>query len=115
MIFSVILPMPPTTNNLFVNVGKSRKPSEQYVAWMRNAILETFAQVPAANRIGGLITITMQVPAKTPGDIDNRIKAAVDCLVKSRRIDDDKNVWSITITRSHLLKEGVRITVEAAE
>lgn len=115
MSFSVTLPLPPSANNLFVNVGKRRKISDEYAAWMRRAILETFAQVPAAWRVGGMVAISIQVPPATAGDIDNRIKAAVDCLVKAQRIDDDKNVWSVGITRCHLVKNGARITVEAAE
>lgn len=114
MSFSILLPMPPSTNNLYVNAGKRRRTSDPYAVWMREAVLTTYAQVPAAKRIGGLVSITIQIPAKTPGDCDNRIKAAIDCLVKARRIDDDRNVWSVGITRCHLLKEGARITVEAA-
>lgn len=114
MTFTVTLPLPPSTNNLYVNVGKGRKPSKEYAAWTKQAILETYAQVPAASRVEGIPSIVIQVPAAMPGDIDNRIKAILDCLVKARRIDDDKYIWSITITRCNLLHDGARVTVESA-
>ncbi len=93
------LPLPPSTNNLYHNHGNRRRRTGKYVAWHRNAILSIFAQVRADFGVRGPVALTIAVPDGMRGDIDNRLKATIDALVASRRIDDDKHVSSITIQR----------------
>jgi len=110
--FTVTLPLPPPTNNLFVNVpGKGRVKSRRYKAWRRDAILSIFAQVPAPRRIAGAVAVSLCVPATMRGDLDNRLKAALDALVAANRIDDDRNVTAITIVRGGA--DAGRIVVQA--
>jgi crossover junction endodeoxyribonuclease RusA len=112
--FNVVLPLPPSTNNLYENVGKRRVTSGKYASWMRDAILTVFAQVTADRRIGGTVEVLIQIAPETPGDIDNRIKAVLDCLVKSQRVDDDRHVWRVTIERYRLIDPDKALVTVAA-
>ncbi len=100
MTFHVKLPLPPSANKLFFNVpGRGRVKTKAYKNWRKNAVLSIFAQVRADRRIGGPVSLSICVPSGMRGDLDNRLKAAIDALVASNRIDDDKHVQSITILR----------------
>lgn len=113
--FSVTLPMPPSANKLFANVpGKGRVKTKAYKTWRRNAILTIFAQVRADRRVGGPVALSMCTPSGMRGDLDNRLKAAIDALVKSNRIDDDKHVRSIFILKGGADKGTILIKVAAA-
>lgn len=95
--FTVELPVPPSTNNLFATNSKTgrRFPSKEYDAWRKEAAQMLMAQ-RARVAIGPVaITITVQ---EGRGDIDNRIKAVIDCLVLNGIIDGDtsKTVRSVT-------------------
>ncbi len=115
MSFSVILPLPPSANKLFANVpGKGRVKTKAYKAWWRNAVLSIFAQVRADRRIGGTVGLSICVPSGMRGDLDNRIKATIDALVASNRIDDDKHVHSILILRGGADAGTVEVKVEGA-
>jgi Holliday junction resolvase len=88
--FSVDLPKPLSVNNLFVNNPKThgRFPSAEYRAWKKEAALMLMAQRPRVS-VGPVdITITVQ---ESRGDIDNRIKCVIDCLVQNGIIDGDTN------------------------
>jgi crossover junction endodeoxyribonuclease RusA len=92
------LPMPPSTNNLFVNVPKrGRVPSGRYRQWKTAAGLMLNVQRP--HRVIGSVRVLIYVPEKTRGDIDNRVKAVLDLLVAHGVIEDDKHVHSLTIAR----------------
>lgn len=100
MTFHVKLPLPPSANKLFFNVpGKGRVKTKAYTTWRKNAVLAIFAQVRADNRIAGPVALSLCVPSGMRGDLDNRLKATIDALVASNRIDDDKHVHSILILR----------------
>lgn len=100
MTFHMKLPLPPSANKLFANVpGKGRVKTRAYKNWRRNAILSIFAQVRADRRVAGPVALSFCVPSNMRGDLDNRIKATIDALVASNRIDDDKHVHSILILR----------------
>jgi crossover junction endodeoxyribonuclease RusA len=45
------------------------------------------------------ISITAHPPDAKPRDLDNLLKATLDALESCRVIDDDVNVWRITIER----------------
>lgn len=115
MSFSVTLPLPPSANKLFANVpGKGRVKTKAYKLWRKNAVLSIFAQVRADRRIGGPVGLTLCVPRGMRGDLDNRLKAAIDALVASNRIDDDEHVQSILIIRGGAAVGTVEIKVDAA-
>lgn len=115
MTFTVTLPLPPSANKLFANVpGKGRVKTKAYARWRRNAILAIFAQVRADRRVGGPVSLSLCVPSGMRGDLDNRLKAAIDALVASNRIDDDKHVQSILILRGGADAGTVEVKVEAS-
>jgi len=115
MIFTVILPLPPSANRLFANVpGKGRVKTRAYKNWRKAAILTIFAQVRADRRIGGPVDLEICVPDGMRGDLDNRLKAAIDALVASNRIDDDRHVHSILIVRGGADAGTVLVKVEQA-
>lgn len=115
------LPLPPSTNGLFVNgwVGKKgakklrRIPSKPYKAWREVAGWALKSQDHW--HIGGAVNVAIYLPAKMQGDVDNRIKAVLDLLVKYDRIDDDRNVRSLSVARSEKVAlEECQVYVEAA-
>lgn len=125
MSFHIELPVPPSTNQLFVNVSaamraKAKKPlpgrvkTKAYKDWRKNAVLSIYAQVRADRRVGGLIEVTIRIPEDCKPDADNLIKAILDSLVASNRIDDDRNVWRIDISRARTRPGMVLVTVFAA-
>lgn len=86
----VVLPLPPSSNNMFVNVpGRGRVPSAKYTKWKRQA----------AQSLKNLGKVTPPVEVRIiirPGkfwrrnsDIANREKAVTDALVAAKVIEDD--------------------------
>lgn len=92
------LPVPPSTNNLFMNVpGRGRIKSSEYNRWLSDAgwLLKT----QAWEKVCGHVAVTIRIPKKSKADIDNLIKPSLDLLVKHGVIDDDRFVDSIHISR----------------
>jgi Holliday junction resolvase RusA-like endonuclease len=115
MTFTATLPLPPSSNRLFANVpGKGRIKTRAYKNWRKAAVLSIFAQVRADLRIGGPVGLQICVPTGMRGDLDNRLKALIDALVASNRIDDDKHVHRITIVRGGADAGTVLVTAVAA-
>lgn len=112
MTFTVDLAAPLSVNNLFFNVpGKGRVKTKAYENWQQTAIKEIWAQVRADRRLGGKVEVTIALPRKCRLDIDNACKPLLDALVYSRRIDDDRNVERLTITRG---APGERVSITVA-
>lgn len=90
----VALPMPPSTNNMFVNVaGKGRVRSQEYKGWAKAA-----GWIVKAQRIRKFdVPVTVRIEVNNPRglgfDIDNRIKAVLDILVSTEVIVDDSAKW----------------------
>lgn len=99
------LPIPPSTNNLFMNVkGYGRVKSPAYKQWIQEAGWELMRQ--RAEHIPGWYELFIFLPAKTRGDIDNRAKALSDLLVKHSVVTDDTKAWAIHIHRDHRVEDG---------
>jgi len=100
MTFHVELPTPVSANNLFFNVpGRGRVKTKAYENWQQAATLTIMAQVRADRRIGGRVSVLIELPGKCRLDIDNAVKPILDALVRSRRIDDDRNVARLEVTK----------------
>ena len=98
--FDVELPIPPSLNGAYANVaGVGRVKVSTYRNWQVNAIKSIVAAVPAHKRVGGPISVSILLPAKMRGDCDNRIKPVMDALVKSGRVDDDRNVVKVSASK----------------
>jgi len=97
----IILPVPPSVNTMYFNVpGRGRVKTKEYSLWRTAAVAMIQAQTLREKRIEGHISIRIILPAKMRGDLDNRIKPLLDALVESKKIDDDRNVQSIIITKT---------------
>lgn len=116
MSFAVELPTPVSANNLFANRkdGKGRFKTKTYENWQRTAALTIVANVPASQRIGGPVTVCIELPNECGLDIDNAIKPILDALVHSRRIDDDRHVARIEVTKNARPGDLALVLVRAA-
>ena len=104
--FSV--PVPPSTNNLFVNVtGRGRVRTQRYRTWMQAALHD----VPKVDRLEGDIVVQYRVPPNNRRDLDNYLKALNDLLVTGGLIVDDRRIVDIRITRDVLGNDMRRATV----
>lgn len=113
MTFTVEIAVPPSANNIYANVAHGRAKTSAYAAWRKGAAFLIRAQVRPSARIGGPVAIEIEMPRGLAGDLDNRLKPSIDCLVASGRIDDDRNVVEI-VARKNLERDFARITVRAA-
>ena len=106
------MPMPPTTNNLFITAGKRRPRSAEYDAWFKEAGYRMNVQRPPL--MAGKVTLLIEVEEPKTArrqDVANREKAVVDLLVKHRVIqgDDQRFVRQITLRWADVA--GVRVTI----
>ena len=99
------IPVPPSVNGAFANVPKvGRIKTEAYKQWLEGAGWTIRAH--AVPHIGGVVEVEIKVrrPQAGRSDIDNRIKATLDLMVKMHVIDDDRMVrkvsaeWSEDVT-----------------
>jgi Holliday junction resolvase RusA-like endonuclease len=95
------LPLPPTTNNLFINRGKGRVKSPEYRTWQARAatILAKSGKWHGGYPVRVSIAILGGSDWRMNSDIANREKATVDALVQSGVIHDDscKHVQEVSI------------------
>lgn len=111
------LPLPPTTNNLFVNIGKGRAPSHAYKLWRQEAGWRLKAQKPRTVSGRVVILIGVERPNTAAGrasDVDNRVKALLDLLVKHKVIDDDKTVDGLAVAWNPPGKGEARVLITPA-
>ncbi len=86
------LPYPPTTNHLFANKpGGGRFASKAYQTWIRAAEGELWTQPRKPVHGPVQIRIALAEPRETAvrQDLDNRLKALLDFLVRYELIDGD--------------------------
>lgn len=85
------LPVPPGVNNLYpTNANGQRFKSQEYTIWQTQAAWE-LRQQKASPIVGPVeIAIVVREP-KRKTDIDGKIKAILDTLVKVGVIDEDHN------------------------
>lgn len=105
------LPIPPTTNNLFVNAGKRRFISPVYEAWRKEAWISLPKALP--KMISGPFRFRLLLPSNMRGDVDNRIKAAMDFCVSWALCMDDRHAVAVSAEKSADVAEGrCRIQIE---
>jgi len=95
------LPVPPSTNNLYLNVrghrgGRIKAP--RYRLWLKQAGLELLVQRPRP--VHGPYRLSIELPRSTRGDVGNREKAISDLLVAHGLIDDDRYAVAISISKN---------------
>jgi Holliday junction resolvase RusA-like endonuclease len=85
-----VLPWPPSSNNLFLNVrGRGRVLTKEYREWREEAGWTLAAQ--RARKLTQPVTVAVELnpPSKHAFDLDNRAKALMDLLVLHGVIPDD--------------------------
>ncbi len=108
---SIVVPVPPSTNNLFVNAGKRRVTSSKYQDWQNVAIPILRALSPPTQYPVGIV-LTVEEKVRSSRDIDNFVKPILDAIVKAELIVNDnvKHVAEVTIRyRPSDLGAGVRV------
>lgn len=93
----IVLPFPPSTNNLFINVGKRRIRSPRYDGWRSEAIAAIWQQRPAKVAGPFRLTLTFDRPDNRARDLDNLAKAPLDALVHTGVIEGDHLSREITL------------------
>ena len=93
------VPFPPTTNNLFMNVGKRRIPTKAYRAWRELAAVQIDHQMISQTPITGPyhMVIELDRPDKRGRDVSNYAKAIEDSLVICKAIRDDSDALSLML------------------
>lgn len=109
--FVLDLPIPPSVNNMFPGRA-GRFKSKQYRAWIKEAGQEINMQ--KVWPVSGPYALTLELPEKMRGDVDNRLKGVADLLVSHRLTPDDSRAVSATAVRTPgILKDRCRVRVEA--
>lgn len=107
---SLTLPLPPSVNAAYANApGKGRVKTKAYRRWTAAALAELWQQKPAGGfpAFDGAFSVHIAVPLNMRGDIDNRIKAALDFLKKPACIiSDDKHAVGASISRDEKVPAG---------
>jgi Holliday junction resolvase RusA-like endonuclease len=96
--FTLSLPFPPSTNNLFVNVpGRGRVTSPRYATWKTDAALRLLVQRP--HRVSGPFEIEIAIsrPDRRRRDLDGLAKPILDALVQNGVVDDDHLCQRLTM------------------
>lgn len=95
---SFTVPMPPSTNTLFRNVpGVGRVRSRHYDDW--EAMAKTAVRRQAVSKASGHVIAVLGIERSSDvADLDNRIKALFDALVKLEVIDDDRFITAFAIS-----------------
>ena len=101
---TVILPVPPSTNNLYVNGKRGRFKSQRYKEWEIEAM--DWLRQQKSNVVIGAYSMEIKLPEMIRGDIGNREKAISDLLVAEGSIPDDKHAWRISIERNPNIPPG---------
>lgn len=112
MSWSISLPFPPSTNNLFVNAGKKRVSGPRAGAYAR-AVLAAVRSSGGPPRLSGELraVLAAYAPDLRRRDLDNLTKAPLDALVKAGVMADDSQVVDLRIYRAGLDRQNPRITV----
>lgn len=92
------LPVPPSLNNLFVNVaGVGRVRGKKYTAWIAATRQRLATQQLPAEPITYHVDVAIKVPKPNRrSDIDNRIKPVLDTLKGARILGDDSQVQRVS-------------------
>ena len=108
----VLLPFPPSTNNLFFTTKYGRARTQRYDSWIQEAGNEILRQRP--RKVAGPVKLKFEFQEidRRPRDISNLIKAPEDLLVKHGIIERDDNSIVRGISADWAEVEGCRVTIE---
>ena len=95
--FRAEIPIPPSTNGLFATVGRRRVITSAYRGWRERAGWEL--TISKSKPVTGPYKLTILLPARMRGDLDNRVKATSDLLVSLGLTPDDHLCVSVRAER----------------
>lgn len=100
----IALPLPPSTNNMFINAknGNGRFLSPVYKAWRKCAAKHLTLQswdMPTPP-----YGVTIRVNVNHQSDIDNRTKAVLDLLVEHKVLTGDQWVNALHVYRDRTIE-----------
>lgn len=106
--------LPPTVNSMYRNSGTHRYKREEVTEWQ-----EETAALMAENYSGrsppftGRVSVVIEFVVKTrkTWDIDNRLKALLDCLEIAGVIENDNQIDSLNVTRKRGGETLTRLTL----
>jgi Holliday junction resolvase RusA-like endonuclease len=109
------LPVPPSTNNLYLNIRRGRTKSKAYREWIEAADNCFLEQRRGLNGkpVAGPYTAQIKLP-RINGDVDNRTKAILDWLVRVELTTDDRHCRKVSAEIDTSLVGYCEVTVEAA-
>ncbi len=112
----LVLPFPPSTNNLFSNGGKGhgRYRTPQYKAWEHLASLY-IKDSHRLNLEAYTIAIALNPPDKRARDLDNFVKAISDLLVAHGVVKDDSYCRKLTMIWNDSQDEECVVLLHRAE
>ena len=112
---TLVLPFPPTTNNLTAVVGRRRILTKAAREYRANALAALAEQRP--KRLGDArlkVTLTLNPPDRRKRDLANFEKAPIDALAFARVFDDDSQIDDLRLVRGEVRKPGqVIVKLEA--
>lgn len=109
------IPLPPSTNHIWVASGKRRYLSKEYVAFKGLvAHIVHRERVPKFGAQRMAVAVELCPPNKRMFDIDNRAKALLDALTECGVWADDSQVDQLHLKRGAIVKMGCAVvTLEA--
>lgn len=109
------LPVPPSANNLFINMpGTGRIKSSKYRKWLVEAGHKLNVQRPRPVVGPAKVEIIAARP-NASRDLDNIIKPTLDLLVRHGVLKDDRNVLAIAAEWSSADLTGMSVSVQPLE
>lgn len=105
----ITLPFPPSVNELFGGGARQQRfPSTKYKAWLRSC-----PPLTPLNLTNVKLDMKVYFPSNRQSDLDNRLKAINDYLVKKKVIVDDswQHLKQITITAMGIDKDNPRVEI----
>ncbi len=94
------LPLPPSTNNLFITRGKKRIVSPRYRKWRDEAGWMLVEQNPKPVKGDFDLWLYIEWPDRRKRDLDNSIKGVLDLLVSHQLVEDDSLCQAMHIYRA---------------
>src|SRR5215467_11261342 len=101
------LPAPPSTNNLFLNIGGSggRIKSPGYRSWIKEAGWQLRIAHPVKIMSTVAVSVSLGLASRRP-DVDNCLKALLDLLVAHQVIEDDAQVVELSVRVDRCVPAG---------
>lgn len=113
---SLVLDVPPSVNNAFINVKRGgRVKSPEYRTWQAAAHWSVIAQSGGNRLVAPPYAVSISLPIKMRGDLDNRIKGVLDLLTRVCVITDDSEVVEITAKKNCATPGKCAVLVETVQ